>query len=74
MVGVGQMLTASVLAMSIEMLVGVTMKPKDSIFCMWNKHFSVWSAKLYSRRRSKTHQTVDLSSSREFEKMRISSR
>jgi len=37
---VGQMLTASVLAVSMEMPVGVTMKPKNSIFCVWNKHFS----------------------------------
>jgi len=23
---------------------GVTIKPKNSIFCMWNRHFSGWSA------------------------------
>jgi len=37
---VSQTLTASVLAVSIEMPVGVTIKPRNSIFCMWNRHFS----------------------------------
>jgi len=45
---VGQMLTASVLAVSMEMPVGVTMKPKNSIFCMWNKHFTGFECKSYS--------------------------
>jgi len=34
-----QMLTASVLAVSIRDASGVTMKPKNLIFCVWNKHF-----------------------------------
>jgi len=37
LVGVGQTLTVSVLAMSIEMPVGVTIKPKNLIFCMWKQ-------------------------------------
>jgi len=48
LVGVGQMLTTSVLAMFIEMPVGVTIKPKNSIFCMWNKHFLGLECKSYS--------------------------
>src|SRR5882724_1802045 len=27
------------MAVSIEMPVGVAIKPKNSIFCMWNRHF-----------------------------------
>ena len=57
LVGVGQTLTALVLAVSMEMPVGVTIKPKNSIFCMWNKHFSCLECKLYSRRHSKTCRT-----------------
>ena len=47
LVRVSQMLTASVLAVSMEMPVGVTMKPKNSIFCMWNKHFLGLECRLY---------------------------
>jgi len=48
---VGQMLTVSVLAVSIEIPVGVTIKPRNSIFC--NKHFSGLECKSYSQRCSK---------------------
>ena len=50
LVGVSQTLTVSVLAIYIEMPVGVTMKPKNLIFCMWNKHFSGLECKSYSQR------------------------
>ena len=56
LVRVGQTLTASVLAISIEMPVGVTMKPKNLIFCMWNRHFSSLECRSYSQRCSKTCQ------------------
>src|SRR5882724_4855966 len=36
---------------------GVTIKPKNSIFCMWTKHFSGLECKSYSRRCSNTRQT-----------------
>ena len=38
---------------SIEMPVGVTINPKNSIFCVWNKHFLGFECKSYSRRCSK---------------------
>jgi len=63
-----------VLAVSMEMPVGVTIKPKNSIFCVWNKHFSGFECKSYSWRRSKTHWTWIQWSSNESEKMRMSLR
>src|SRR5882724_2452027 len=64
LVRVSQTLTTLVLAMSMEMPVGVTMKPRNSIFCMWNRHFSGLECKSYSQRCSRMHQMWTQCSSR----------